>query len=62
MKRRLAVMATVVVAAVALSGCPGGTHYADCDAARKASAAPLHKGDPGYRSELDRDGNGVACE
>ncbi|MEU8794622.1 excalibur calcium-binding domain-containing protein [Streptomyces sp. NPDC048643] len=32
------------------------------DAARAAGAAPLHRGDPGYRSELDRDGDGVACE
>jgi hypothetical protein len=25
-------------------------------------SAPLHRGDPGYRAELDRDGDGVACE
>ncbi|WP_405737099.1 excalibur calcium-binding domain-containing protein [Streptomyces sp. NBC_01537] len=37
------------------------THYANCDAVRKAGAAPLHKGDPGYSSALDRDGDGVAC-
>ncbi|WP_328933243.1 MULTISPECIES: excalibur calcium-binding domain-containing protein [unclassified Streptomyces] len=37
-------------------------YYKDCDAARAAGAAPLHRGDPGYRSELDRDGDGVACE
>ncbi|UXX97613.1 excalibur calcium-binding domain-containing protein [Streptomyces sp. AD2-2] len=23
---------------------------------------PLHRGDPGYDSHLDRDGDGVACE
>ncbi|WP_236750212.1 excalibur calcium-binding domain-containing protein [Actinomyces oris] len=22
----------------------------------------MHRGDPGYREELDRDGDGVACE
>ncbi|WP_181782223.1 excalibur calcium-binding domain-containing protein, partial [Pseudonocardia pini] len=27
-----------------------------------AGAAPLHRGDAGYRSALDRDGDGVACE
>ncbi|WP_432493120.1 excalibur calcium-binding domain-containing protein [Kineococcus gypseus] len=37
-------------------------HYADCDAARAAGAAPLHVGQPGYRRYLDRDGDGVACE
>ncbi|MET8134676.1 excalibur calcium-binding domain-containing protein [Streptomyces sp. NPDC005251] len=39
-----------------------GAYYENCDAARAAGAAPLHRGDPGYRSELDRDGDGVACE
>jgi micrococcal nuclease len=31
-------------------------------AARAAGAAPLHAGDPGYRSALDRDHDGVAPE
>lgn len=35
--------------------------YADCDAVRAAGKAPLHKGDPGYSSKLDADGDGVAC-
>lgn len=38
------------------------TYYADCDAVRDADAAPLHRGDPGYRPPLDRDGDGVACD
>jgi Excalibur calcium-binding domain len=37
-------------------------YYANCAAARAAGAAPLHAGDAGYRSGLDRDGDGVACE
>lgn len=37
-------------------------YYANCDAARAAGAAPLHVGDPGYRTGLDRDHDGVACE
>lgn len=41
---------------------PGDAYYANCNAARSAGAAPLHVGAPGYRSELDRDGDGVACE
>lgn len=41
---------------------PSSTYYANCTAARDAGVAPLHTGDPGYRSALDRDGDGVACE
>ena len=37
-------------------------YYPNCDAVRAAGAAPLHQGDPGYSSSLDRDGDGVACE
>jgi hypothetical protein len=29
---------------------------------RAAGAAPLYRGQPGYSSRLDRDGDGVACE
>jgi hypothetical protein len=36
--------------------------YANCTAARAAGAAPLHRGDAGYSSDLDRDGDGIACE
>ncbi|RYG85278.1 MAG: excalibur calcium-binding domain-containing protein [Alphaproteobacteria bacterium] len=39
-----------------------GAYYRNCDAARAAGVAPLRAGEPGYRSELDRDGDGVACE
>lgn len=37
-------------------------YYANCTAARAAGATPLYSGDPGYRSKLDRDGDGIACE
>ncbi|MBE8518073.1 excalibur calcium-binding domain-containing protein [Amycolatopsis sp. H6(2020)] len=37
-------------------------YYANCSAAKAAGAAPLYRGEPGYRSGLDRDGDGVACE
>jgi excalibur calcium-binding domain-containing protein len=36
--------------------------YANCSAAKAAGVAPLHRGDPGYASKLDRDGDGIACE
>jgi hypothetical protein len=37
-------------------------YYKNCAAARAAGAAPLRTGDPGYRSGLDRDSDGIACE
>ncbi|MDQ4033057.1 MAG: thermonuclease family protein [Actinomycetota bacterium] len=37
-------------------------YYDNCSDARSAGAAPLYAGEPGYRSGLDRDGDGVACE
>ncbi len=36
--------------------------YRNCAAAKAAGAAPLRRGQPGYRAELDRDGDGIACE
>jgi len=41
---------------------PADVYYANCAEARAAGAAPLHRGEPGYRSGLDRDDDGVACE
>jgi len=42
---------------------PGGSvYYPNCKAARAAGAAPMYVGQPGYRSGLDGDGDGVACE
>lgn len=38
------------------------TYYPNCKKAKAAGAAPLFRGDPGYREELDRDGDGIACE
>mgnify|MGYP004686788785 CR=1 FL=1 len=37
-------------------------YYESCADARAAGAAPLYRGQPGYRPGLDRDGDGVACE
>ena len=59
-----------------LAGCPGepaptsvtpaaGTtvvYYANCTEVVTAGAAPLYAGTSGYRSGLDGDGDGVACE
>ncbi|MET8893995.1 excalibur calcium-binding domain-containing protein [Streptomyces albogriseolus] len=40
----------------------GSVYYENCSAARAAGAAPVHVGDPGYGSHLDRDGDGTGCE
>ncbi len=36
--------------------------FRNCDAARAAGAAPMCRGQPGYASHLDADGDGIACE
>jgi hypothetical protein len=41
---------------------PTSVRYASCADAWAAGAAPLHRGESGYRSALDRDGDGIACE
>ena len=37
-------------------------YYPGCNAVRAAGKAPLHAGEPGYRVEMDGDGDGIACE
>ena len=39
-----------------------GTFYKNCAEARAAGAAPIYRGEPGYREKLDRDNDGIACE
>lgn len=42
---------------------PGAeVYFANCSAARAAGAAPLRRGEPGYREAMDRDKDGIACE
>lgn len=50
------------VAQPAPAPAPAGVYFKNCKAAWDAGAAPLHRGDPGYRPELDRDNDGIACE
>ena len=40
----------------------GSVYFKNCTAVRAAGAAPVRRGDAGYASHLDRDGNGVGCE
>ncbi|WP_395624084.1 excalibur calcium-binding domain-containing protein [Sphingomonas daechungensis] len=37
-------------------------YYPTCDWARFVGAAPIAKGQKGYRQALDSDGDGIACE
>lgn len=37
-------------------------YFRSCNEARAAGAAPMRRGDPGYRSGLDGDNDGIACE
>jgi len=37
-------------------------HYAGCDQPRATGVAPIYAGEPGYRSGMDGDGDGIACE
>jgi endonuclease YncB( thermonuclease family) len=41
---------------------PSTTYYSNCKEAWASGAAPLHRGQPGYRPEMDGDGDGIACE
>ena len=38
------------------------TYYRSCRAVWDAIGGPIHAGQPGYDSHLDRDGDGVGCE
>ncbi|WP_264571575.1 MULTISPECIES: excalibur calcium-binding domain-containing protein [unclassified Sphingobium] len=40
----------------------GTVYYPNCSAARAAGAAPVYRGQPGYGTHLDRDGDGKGCE
>ena len=58
MRRALLIM---VMATATFTACDSD-YYANCDQVRAAGKAPLHEDQPGYRPELDRNGDGQACE
>jgi hypothetical protein len=39
-----------------------GRKFSSCKAARKAGYSHMRRGQPGYSTNLDRDGDGVACD
>lgn len=54
--------AAPVAAPAPRASSPSGVFYPNCRAAWAAGAAPLYRGQPGYRPEMDGDGDGIACE
>lgn len=72
--QKVKVKVTVTARANTDSGTSGGSsttggsddsssvYYANCSEARAAGAAPIHCGEPGYASRLDRDGDGIGCD
>lgn len=39
-----------------------GDYWYGCDSARASGTAPIYRGEPGYRPEMDGDDDGIACE
>jgi hypothetical protein len=39
-----------------------GDNWVGCNAPRAIGTAPIYRGEPGYREEMDGDGDGIACE
>jgi hypothetical protein len=58
---KIYVLFILCVSFIALVAC-GPVKYDNCDEAAKATQTPIHRGEPGYSSSLDRDGDGVACD
>ena len=44
------------------TGAESSVFYSGCRQVRAAGAAPLYRGQPGYRPGMDGDGDGIACE
>ncbi|WP_254050624.1 excalibur calcium-binding domain-containing protein [Dietzia sp. WMMA184] len=38
------------------------TYYKNCTEVRAAGADPIHQGEPGYATHLDKDGDGIGCD
>ena len=51
-----------VAAASATAAAQSGVAYSGCNQVRAAGKAPLYAGQPGYREDMDGDGDGIACE
>lgn len=41
---------------------PADIYYTNCSVAKDAGVEPVYAGQSGYRTHLDRDGDGIGCE
>ncbi len=53
---------TAAMSPATLEATEKSVYYAGCNEARAAGAAPIYRGSPGYRPEMDGDSDGIACE
>lgn len=54
--------ATAPATTAATAPATSAVYYENCTAVKNAGKAPLYQGQPGYRSALDADHDGIACE
>ncbi len=60
--RKIILIAALIATALPALAQEDSVYYPNCTAARAAGAAPIYKGEPGYRRQFDRDNDGIACE
>lgn len=61
-RRAAARVRRAVPSAVRAAPRPAFVYYSGCNEVRAAGLAPLYRGQPGYRPEMDGDDDGIACE
>lgn len=49
-------------ASTSMAPVPAVVTYENCAAVWASLGHPIHRGDPGYNSDLDTDGDGIGCE
>ena len=57
-----AAMTSLTMSAEDRAATEAKAYYAGCDDVRAQGKDPIYAGQPGYRSGMDGDGDGVACE
>jgi hypothetical protein len=62
MPQLMAVSNTVTTTPEQREAVERSAYYRNCDAARAAGAAPMYRGQAGYREGLDGDPDGIACD
>ncbi|MEP9360068.1 excalibur calcium-binding domain-containing protein [Sphingomonas sp. KR3-1] len=62
MPQLLAVSSAVTTTPEQRAAIERSAYYRNCNDARAAGAAPMYRGQAGYREGLDGDSDGIACE